>query len=399
MKLAILKSGSDWKKSQTVPLVLSRGHFMTLRHQKGQWPKEWVFEAGDDVPCSQGLDTQITELNPILGRGGMLATPLNKVRKRIDFDDDEVNALLKPCSTNPSSKRSKNENLDDLLRPCSLQPSSRKSKSSLWTENLLRTCSPCRSMASSSKEKQPMITAGKKRIRNPNERIIINGRKKEWKCPHCEETLDLTKGDSIDQRMVGRHLRQKHADLLEKDRKKNAKLGRIRTSLGLRQLTWPVEFVKMKKEDIKSKAQFVCPFCAWCLPKFPSDLPYQKYRYLLKISKSNHLKKCKKIEEPVSLRQYYSLSGRQHSQVQNKEPRDLANPRGALRIEKLKELGHEPVLIEFKESKNKIHGKWMLVCGKCRLMMRKAYLGTMIAKRGFLTRHRQVLPFGRWQNR
>lgn len=57
---------------------------MTLRHQKGPWPKEWVIEAGDDIPCSQGLDTQITEMNPVLGRGGMLSTPLNKVRKKIE---------------------------------------------------------------------------------------------------------------------------------------------------------------------------------------------------------------------------------------------------------------------------------------------------------------------------
>lgn len=142
-KLAILKSGPEWKKSHTVPLVLCRGHFMTLRHQKGHWPKEWVFEAGDDVPCSQGIDTQITEMNPILGRGGMLATPLNKIRKRIDVEDDELEALLKPCSSIPSSKSSRSVTSIDLLKPCSTRSSSKNSKTSLQLDNLLRTCSPC----------------------------------------------------------------------------------------------------------------------------------------------------------------------------------------------------------------------------------------------------------------
>ena len=354
---------------------------MTLRHQKGQWPKEWVFEAGDDVPCSQGIDTQIAELNPILGRGGMLSTPLNKIRKRVEMDDDEINAFLKPCSRNPSSKRSKAESVEDLLKPCSLQPSSRKRKKSLWMEDLLRTCSPCKSVASSCKAKQQMFVGAKKRIRQPNERIIVNGNKREWKCPHCSEILDLTKGDSIDHKVVGRHLRQKHLDLLEMDRKKNAKLGRSRTSLGLRQLTWPVEFVKMKKEDIASKAQFTCPCCSWCLPKFPSDMPYPKYRYLMKVSKLNRIKKCKKIGEPMTLGQYNSLSVKKPSKGPQKRLRPSLKLRGEPRIEKLKELGHEPIRIEFKESKSKIHGKWMMVCGSCRSMLRKAYFRNNACKK------------------
>ena len=296
-KIAILKSGPDWRKCQTIPLILSRGHFMTLRHQKGQWPKEWVSEAGEDTPCSQGIDTQLTELNPILGRGGLMATPLSKVRKSSFLDDEEIENMLRPCSMSRSSKP---------LKSCQSRTSSRKSKQSLQLEHLLRTCSPCESSVASSCKKQQVIGGGKKRVRSPNERIIVNGSRKEWKCPHCDEILDLTKGDSIDYRAVGRHLRQKHSALLEKDKKANEKLGRSRTSLGLRQLTWPVEFVKMKKEDIQINAQFVCPFCAWCLPKFPSDMAYPKYRYLMKVSKLNHIKNCKKIEKPLSLRQFNS---------------------------------------------------------------------------------------------
>ena len=220
-KIAILKSGPDWKKCQTIPLILSRGHFMTLRHQKGQWPKEWVAEAGEDTPCLQGIDTQLTELNPILGRGGLMATPLSKVRKRNFLDDEEIENMLRPCSMSWSSKRptsskrsSGTAEIENMLRPCTMSQSSKKPKSlkdakasadKRDIDYLLRTCSSYKSAPSSCQKIEQKKELQRKRVRGPNERIIVKGSIKKWKSPLCAEVLDITKGDTVDRSMVSRH--------------------------------------------------------------------------------------------------------------------------------------------------------------------------------------------------
>jgi len=361
-KIAILKSGPEWKKSQSVPLILSRGHFMTLRHVKGQWPKEWVTEAGEETPCSQGIDTQLTDINPLLGRGGMLSTPINKIRKRPTLTEEEdLEALLQPCATSSTRKRSSVG--DSLLKPCSSCKSittSAKNKKQ-FCDTLLKSCSPCKSVASPGiQKKQLWKDESRKRIRRPNERIIVDGGSKQWKCPLCEVVLDITKGDTIDCKAVARHLRKAHPKEFEKDRIEIEKQGRARTSLGLRQLAWPVEFQKAKKEDDFHNAQFVCPFCDLVLPKFPEGMPDPQFRYLQMLSKKHHLKTCKKIVEPVTLRKYQTLFGRKHAT--------------AMKIKKLKEKGHDPVVIELKGARNKrVLGDWLLVCKKCRALMRMAY--------------------------
>lgn len=385
VKIAILKSGPEWKKSHTVPLILSRGHFMTLRHQKGHWPKEWVIEAGDDIPCSQGLDTQITEMNPVLGRGGMLSTPLNKVRKKIEETEDDWASLLKPCSSLPSSKRTRTGEIEDLLRPCSSRPSTKSCKKDQDWDSMLRTCSSRKSAASSHKEVKKFSThggPGKRRIRKPNVRIIVKGDTKTWKCPPCDEVLDITKGDTIDRKKVEIHISRNHPKSLEMDRRNNAKFGRLRTGLGLRELTWPIEFVKLNKSDMQTKAQFVCPLCDMCMPKQPQDFDDQKLKYLLRISKIHHLGKCKKAGETVSLRKYQSLYVKKYPEIYRAAFRSTLDLKGKeKRIQQMINLGHDPVVIEFANGGNKAqYGYWMMICKKCRTLLRPVHFGLCCRK-------------------
>lgn len=59
----------------------------------------------------------------------------------------------------------------------------------------------------------------------------------------------------------------------------------------------------------------------------------------------------------------------------------------------MKELGHDPIRIEFKESMNKIHGKWMLVCGSCRSLLRKAYFRDRKSHSRQINACKQKVPF------
>ena len=92
-KMAMLRSGAEWKKSPSVPLVLYRGHYFTLKVQKRQWPRERAQESAERIPCLQGIETHIAEMmNAVLIPGGMFATPLKKkVKKHMKsspVDDD-----------------------------------------------------------------------------------------------------------------------------------------------------------------------------------------------------------------------------------------------------------------------------------------------------------------------
>lgn len=200
---------------------------------------------------------------------------------------------------------------------------------------------------------------GKKRIRAPNKRIIDNGFVKEWQCPFCKEVLNITKGDTIDRRLVEKHVNRNHADILAIEKKTNEKYGKVRTDFCLRQLTWPVEFKKMNAEEKKS-AQFICPMCDMGLPKFDKELCPHKARYLQRLSKRHHLSKCKKLEEPISLQEYQN--------------RFIKKIKYAQRLATMCERGHEPVVVGFNaEGSTKVHGQWMMVCKKCRSILRKAY--------------------------
>ena len=435
VKIAILKSGPEWRRSHTVPLILSRGHFMTLRHQKGHWPKEWVVEAGDDIPCSQGLDTQITEMNPALGRGGMLSTPLNKIRKKIEETEDDWASLLRPCSSRPSSKRSQNAEIEDLLKPCSvrtstgsaeienmlrpctLSQSSKKAKSlkdakasadKRDLDYLLRTCSSYRSTLSTGKKKEQEKEVqrtkqrggpGKKRIRRPNMRIIVKGDTKTWKCPFCEEVLDITKGDKIDRKKVEIHLSRQHPKILEQDRKKNAKFGRVRTGLGLRELTWPIEFVKMSKKDMQTKAQFVCPLCDMCMPRLSQDCEVQKRKYLLRISKMHHLGKCKRAGETISLREYQSLYVKKFPEIYQAASRSTLDLKDKVKSPKIRTglgLVSHTSPIEFVEmTQSDMQKKAQFVCPLCDMCLPKQPQNCDEKKMQYLIRSSKIHHLGK----
>ncbi len=288
-RLAILKSGDDWKKSHTVPLILSRGHYVTLRHRKGGWPTEWITEAEDELPCSQGIDTQFADLNPVLGRAGMLHTPLDKIRKRRrtpsqDEDEDDVDAMLRTCSSRNSGIKKKKDEADDDLDP----------------DVLLRSCAS-RGTSSPGEAKGPRQK--KKWQRAPNPRIAVNGSRREWTCPICHEVLNVAKGDTIDRKAIQNHVQGTHKDHWIQNRAENAKHGRTRSNLGLRQLVWPVAFKKIKEEDIPQQAHFICPYCELCLPKI-DEKNLQKKGYLILISKQNHLKHCPLAPTDISLKMY-----------------------------------------------------------------------------------------------
>lgn len=46
----------------------------------------------------------------------------------------------------------------------------------------------------------------------------------------------------------------------------------------------------------------------------------------------------------------------------------------AQRLATMRERGHDPVVVGFNaEGSTKVHGQWMMVCKKCRSILRKAY--------------------------
>ena len=316
-RLAVLKSGDDWAKSHTVPLILSRGHYVTLRHRKGGWPKDWILEAEDELPCSQGIDSQYTDLNQVLGRAGMMNTPVDKIKKRSRIsphEDDEVDGFLRTCSTRTSGRKSRRTHdpaledemdIDHLLRSCACSSKATAQKlqgkkepeveDEIDIDFLLRSCAsreedPRDGQAAEGKQKK------KKWVKAPNKRIAVNGNKKEWTCPICQEVLNIAKGDTIDRKAVQKHVQGRHYDVWKSNKVENAKHGKIRSDLGLRQLTWPVQFKKIAKEDIPQQAQFICPYCELCLPKI-QESNYGKKQYIATLSKTHHLKSCANAPE------------------------------------------------------------------------------------------------------
>ena len=97
-KVAVLRCGSDWKKAPSVPLILYKGHYMTLRTIRGGWPKDWALEAAEDVAQTQGIEIDTHEnLKDVLGRGGAENTPVRKKsRHEIPSEDED---LLRSCSS------------------------------------------------------------------------------------------------------------------------------------------------------------------------------------------------------------------------------------------------------------------------------------------------------------
>ena len=286
-RLAILKSGSEWKKSPTVPLILSKGHYVTLRRIKSHWPREWVTEEEEDgLHCSQGIDTQIMELNPLLYRGGMWATPKGKTTKRKQAKGKDTDG-----------------DAEELLRSCS----SCTSQSNTLENDLLRSCSSMGSAQTFSDSSAPRRRK-KRYIDVENDRVVtVNKNQKEWTCPVCQTVLNVAKGDSIDRRIIQRHVQFGHPDVWEENRADNAKFGKIRSNLGLRQLTWPVPFESFAKHEIDQKAAFICPYCEKCLPKINPELTRKKRKYLTRLSKEVHLKQCDKAPAGVSLKECHKL--------------------------------------------------------------------------------------------
>lgn len=291
---------------------------------------------------------------------------------------DDWASLLKPCSSLPSSKRTRTGEIEDLLRPCSSRPSTKSGKKDQGWDSLLRTCSSRKSAASSRKEVKKVSThggPGKRRIRRPNVRITVKGDTKTWKCPLCEEVLDITKGDKIDRKKVEIHLSRQHPKILEKDRRQNAKFGRVRTGLGLRELTWPIEFVKMSKSDMQTKAQFVCPLCDMCMPKLSQDCDEQKRKYLMRISKMHHLGKCKRAGEAFSLREYQSLYVKKFPEIYRAASRSTLDLKDKVKSPKIRTglglLNHTSP-IEFVEmTQSDMQKKAQFVCPLCDMCLPK----------------------------
>ena len=117
VKIAVLRSGPEWKKAAVIPLVLYRGHYMTLRLQKARWPLEWAMDLEEETACSQSLDAPIDIL-----RAGMFSTPKKRTSKgsRIGSSCKKNNAeedWLRTCSSCPTATPALPRSTATLPRP------------------------------------------------------------------------------------------------------------------------------------------------------------------------------------------------------------------------------------------------------------------------------------------
>ncbi len=366
IRIAILKSGQEWRKSPTVPLILSRGHYVTLRRIKTHWPKEWPFEAEDgaEVHCSQGIDTQILELNPLLHRGGTFSTPKNKAKSKMDGTQEnamEADDLLRPCSPCASSSATMSNE----------QQKKKRRISSSLENDLLRSCSSIGSEHGSSGSSGPRRK--KRDIDVENKRIVIvNEKQKEWTCPICQAVLNVAKGDSVDRRIIQRHVQFGHPDVWEENKAENAKHGKSQSNLGLRQLTWPIPFESFEKHEIDLKAAFICPYCEKCLPKIDSKLSQKKRKYLTEMSKKFHLKQCDQAPSGVSLKECHKLFvekfGNQYF-VAYREAKSMNWHHN--KLDRALERGHKPFLVDFTNwEKKAMYGNCFMLCSQCRTYMK-----------------------------
>lgn len=79
--IARFRGDSDeWKKLQTIPLVLENGHYFGMRRnpRSQYWPKEWM---DDSVPSSQDYHT--VEVNKVLRGGGACQNSLITPKRMI----------------------------------------------------------------------------------------------------------------------------------------------------------------------------------------------------------------------------------------------------------------------------------------------------------------------------
>jgi len=355
VRIAILRSGSDWQRCPIIPLILSRGHYYALRMQKAAWPKEWAQDA-DDIPSSQDLKNEI-QLRANFGRGGTdFGTPKRK-KNMHGVNEDEDN-LLRTCSSKETEKT-----VQDLLRTCS----SRKSNKLGWNEraksssksvikdrkcknsgNLLRTCSTVKTAKSGKDE-------------NNSEEI-------KWRCPICEEVISSKSKPIATQKIAG-HMVRLHYQKWREGIEANKWFHKRKSGFNLGTILRPVKFVQMEEKEKLEKAEFLCPYCPLVLPRIHHGQVGLRAQALFRRSKRVHLKECKGAKH-CSLRKYWKDFVSVHSDFYRKTSSARWYKSGikhaAKTASKAEQAGHEPVIFQFPWKCTREYGRFAIICKTCR---------------------------------
>ena len=368
-RIAVLRAGEDWKQAPVVPLILCRGHYMTLRLQRSPWPMDWVMEVEDEIPCpcSQSLDPMHDYL-----RAGMFETPKRRVRRNVDQNqnaeemDEDLEHLLRTCSGGKASSAK-----SDLLRTCSARRAS-SSKS-----DLLRTCSVRKGSTGKKKlidEKSHCEKAGKKKKEVGIVKKTIKEKKVIWTCPICDHVIQPEKEQDKILNRVQWHLFKNHRDEWQKHKDELAKCGRTLSTLGLRAGHKPRNFVKMSKDEIKEKAGCICPWCDLCMPKL-SDVSQKQAHYLMRISKEWHFKTCLKKPVHAELSQFHVDYMKKYSEFHYASFRTRRSQGFAeKKKDRMYEIGHDPVIVDFTDwHQHRAYGHCFLVCSTCRVILRTTH--------------------------
>ena len=302
-------------KTPAVNLVLYSGHYFAVV-KRNKADKE-QYEIKDHVWVSKGIcNDVIGNVKTGIFRGGASSCQTPKKRKAgQNSEDEEIQHLLRSCKS--LDEAGQEEELQELLRTVStLKKTPHADNDNL--EHLLRSCS---SLASSEKgqgsKKQPA-----------------------WACPFCPYQIDTK--DSRTWVAVASHLSKLHSS---EKMKAQAACRDNGTSpafcgLGLKKLLIPVAFQSIPKTA--DKVCFRCPYCS--LGIFDQEIS----KFLLKKSKLQHLKVCKKKpQKKVTLRRYKGdcmaakdkgTDVTNRSRVQKSAEKILQNT-----LEKATARGHRPV--------------------------------------------------------
>ena len=257
-RMAIIRGGPG-ANLPVIPVVLSQGHYYGLRLPAGR--KQWPKDRATNPKESIPSSQTVEDADIIAGvlRGGGRSDEFHTPKKR-EFD------------------------IEDFLKPFS--------SAEKMVDDCLRTCSP----RSKSARRAP-----------------------SWTCPICswKVWLECRKKGSIE---IAQHLRSKHQTVWKASAEYNGQWRRATTNLGLRKMHDPIDF-----EDCEAKGLpvlFPCPYCDLALPKFYEGEQTKKHGWIIRRSKTYHLKmKCvsEKAKKKVSLYQYWLDALRKHKRFYKKE--------------------------------------------------------------------------------
>ena len=324
-KVAVLRCGSDWKKAPSVPLILYKGHYMTLRTIRGGWPKDWALEAAEDVAQTQGIENDTHEnLKDVLGRGGAENTPVRKKSRHEIPSEDE-----------------------DLLRSCSS----------------IRSNIPTSPAADVVGSKQKVMATRRWR---PKQAV--------WICPECNENINLisVQGGYCPKRMQ-KHLQLVHCAVWQEQQKQaSAKRDKAIVEATESVPGASLDFISMTKEEAEQKAQFSCPFCNCALPKL-QDFDDKKIQYITKLAKHKHFAECSKLPSGgLSLTRFMAAFRGKHADTQvGKYSAKRSRTWAEKRMENMKLEGHSPTIIDLTGWPNfKTYGHCVVVCKSCRSILK-----------------------------